>query len=311
MHRVGIIDIGSNTIHLLIVDIIAKNNIRILDKDKEHLMLGENLNINKSISHDKLAAAVSLLKKYIRCCIINDVSTIIAVGTEALRKAENSDYVIDTIEKQSNLKIKILSPTEEAFFEFLGVMEECPIHNGVIMDTGGSSTELIHVSNKTFVDSISLPYGAINVSEAIKFNSLGNYIECSYNQNFFNDIFNQISWLKGTTGFPLIGIGGSFKNLAKIYNNRNYTYSVTNTLSISINEFKILHEYLKNSSYKERDNIYGLSKKRRDNILGGCEIISSLLTYSKFSNIHICSGGLRSGILINYINTEMNTKLCK
>lgn len=304
MNNIGIIDIGSNTIHLLIVNIDNKYSPKVLDKDKEHLRLGSSLNIHKNISSEKILETITILKRYSRSCIINKVSNIIAVATEALRVAENSQYILDSIKKHTGLTIKVLSSKEEAFLSYLGVITTCNIEKGIIMDAGGNSTELISVEDNIFKNYISLPLGAINITENIRVNKLGKYISCDYSSDFFNDLFGSIPWINDFTGTSLIGIGGTFKNLNRIYTNHNETwYSQTiNITSISPYEVKNLCSSIEALSLKEREKLKGLSKKRADIILGGCELITKMISYCNFNEVKLCNEGLRSGLLSSYLN---------
>lgn len=305
MNIIAIIDIGSNTVHLLIVNIDDKSNPKIIDEDKEHLRLGATLATNKIVSSEKTIHVITVLKKFLRSCIINKVSKIICVATEALRVAENSNYVLDLIKAHTGILVQVLSPKEEAYLSYLGVFSTCDLDKGIIMDTGGNSTELIFVEEGKFTNYTSIPLGSINITEKIKVNKRGRYLSCDYNEDFFYKLFSNIPWIESFYGSSLVGIGGTFKNLGKIYSNYlTNSCSSTNTIEFSNpHELKTLCESLKVISLKERENLQGLSKKRADIILGGCEIITHIVNYCNFYNIIICGEGLRTGILNNYLNS--------
>ncbi|MEG2290484.1 MAG: hypothetical protein RSA29_08115 [Clostridium sp.] len=304
MNNIGIIDIGSNTIHLLIVNIDNKYNIKILEKDKEHLRLGAALSLDKNISQEKIGETITIIKRYLRSCIINNVSNIIAVATEAFRAATNSDYILHLIKKHTGLSINILSQGEEAYLSYLGVTTVCNIKKGIIMDTGGNSTELISVENNKFKNYVSIPLGAINITEKINVTTSGKYLSCDYDTAYFTNLFSSTPWLKSFSGTSLIGIGGTFKNIRRIYNNNTDSLLNPNSsfTSISNSNIQVLCNHIKNIDLKERKKLKGLSKKRGDIVLGGCEIITQLIAYCNFEEITLCDEGLRTGILQNYIN---------
>lgn len=304
MNNIGIIDIGSNTIHLLIVNVDDNSNPKIIDEDKDHLRLGATLATNKTISIEKILDLITILKKFLRSCIINKVSKVIAVATEALRVADNSTYILDLIKKHTGILVQILTPKEEAYFSYLGALSTCNLEKGIIMDTGGNSTELIFVEAGMFTNYTSIPLGSINLTEKIKVNNRGRYLSCDYTEDFFYKIFSNIPWINDFYESTLVGIGGTFKNLGKVYNNYlNKTCISDNIIELSNpSELKNLCQSLKVLSLKDRRNLRGLSKKRTDIILGGCEIINHFINYCDFSNIIICNEGLRTGILNNYLN---------
>ena len=309
MNNVGIIDIGSNTIHLIILNVDNKSNPKIIDEDKEHLRLGATLSTTKNISTEKILDTVTVMKKFLRSCIINKVSNIIAVATEALRVAENKKYILDLIKKHTGISVQVLSTKEEAYFSYLGAISTCTLEKGIIMDAGGSSTELIFVEDGLFKNYTSIPLGSINITEKIKVDRYGRYISCDYSKDFFYKLFSTVPLINDFNETHLIGIGGTFKNLGKIYNNYlNKGYISNKAIELaSPSELKTLCENLKLLNLKDRVNLKGLSKKRADIILGGCEIITHLMNYCNFSNVIICNEGLRTGILANYLSFDYDT----
>ena len=306
MSNIGIIDIGSNTIHLQIVKVNSNGTTQVLDSDKEHLRLGANIQLKKNIDSEKILHTVTTIKKYLRLCVLYKTSTVIAIATEAMRVAENGQFIVDYILKHTGVKIKILSKEEEAYFSFLGVTSLNKIDDGIIVDLGGGSTELINVKDNSFKNYISLPLGAINVTENITVLENGIYNNSSYNQEFFFDIFSKIDFLKNSSKKTLTGIGGTFKNLKSIYmSNNSISSRGSSLLSVPSMEILNLCNDLKSMTSKEREKLKGLSKKRTDIILGGCEIIENIIKYNDFKYINICDEGLRTGILINYLSTPI------
>ena len=302
MSNLGIIDIGSNTVHLLIINIINKSNHKVVYKSKEHLRLGSELILSKKISSSKIKEIISILKSYLEVCKLFKTSQVIAVATEALRIAENNNHLLYLVKSMLGINIKILSSDEEAYLAYSGVKTIYNLNNGIIIDSGGSSTEFIQVKNNTFIKSSSIHLGAINVTNKIKTNSLGQYINCTYSREYFNNIFSSIHWLKNFNNLTVIGIGGTFKNLRNIYINLNSNIN-QNISYTEISPFALLLlcNYIKKLSLSERCNLKGLSNKRADIILGGCEIISNLINYLDIKNLIISPEGLRSGIIYNYI----------
>lgn len=302
MVNLSIIDIGSNTIHLLIVDITNKDRFRILYEDKEHLRLGSELASNKKISNIKISETLAILKRYMSICSTFNTSNIIAVATEALRTAENSHYILELIKNILGLPIKLLSSGEEAYFSFLGVKKFHNISKGIIVDSGGASTELIGIKNNTFITSSSIPLGAINVTEKINVDLSGKFISCDYTQNYFKELFSTIKWVNEFHDSTLIGIGGTFKNLRSIYKNLDKkAISNKHITEMTPNDLLFLCSFLKNLSLDDRKVLKGLSPKRSDIILGGCEIINNFLNYLNFDKIIITDSGLRTGILFHYM----------
>lgn len=307
MGTLSIIDIGSNTIHLLIVDILSKDRFRILYEDKEHLRLGSELAANKIISNIKITDTLTILKKYISISTTFKSSDIIAVATEALRTAENNHYILELVKTKLGLPIKLLSSSEEAYLTFLGVQKTFNLPKGIIIDSGGASTEFIGVTNNAFLTSTSIPLGAINVTEKINVDSKGKFLACEYTNDYFNELFSEIEWLNEFNNSTLIGVGGTFKNLRSIHNNLKTKLLPNKFITeMSPNELDFLCSFLKKLSLSERKALKGLSSKRSDIILGGCEIINNFVNYLNFDRIILSDSGLRTGILFHYLDIIFN-----
>lgn len=307
MKNIGIIDIGSNTVHLSIVRIDHNGSTSILNQDKEHIHLGSNIKLKKNIDSEKILDTLDTLKRYSSLCTHYGVENIITVATEALRVAENSGFVIDCIKKYTGLSVRVLSKFEEAYLSYLGVSSTYNLKDCILMDLGGSSTELVSVKNHSFVEYISLPYGSINTFEKIKLTSTGEYISCDYSDSFFDDIFSEIPFLNHKNTNLLFGIGGTCKNLKNIFEKEQQpNATATSFATIDAVDLLSLCSKLNSMSTAGRSNINGLSPKRCDLILGGIQIISSLINHYNFNKVCICDEGLRTGLLINYIHPKLN-----
>lgn len=312
MVNLSIIDIGSNTIHLLIVKIINKNNYHILYEDKEHLRLGSELTVSRKISNIKIEETIYILKNYINISHTFNTSEIIVVATEALRMAENNLYIIELIKNNLGVDIKLLTSQDEAYLAFLSVSKTYNIANGLILDSGGGSTEFIGVKNNTFITSSSIPLGAINVSERISVDLKGKFISCKYDKDYFFNTFSRIKWLQEFNNSTLIGIGGTFKNLKSIYEHVNpVTFSNDKITEISLNDLVFICKALKNMTLTQRQALKGLSPKRSDIILGGCEILCNFLKYLEFDKIILTEAGIRTGLLFHYMDIHFNHILCE
>lgn len=304
MNTIGIIDMGSNTIHLTIIKIKNNNNYDVLYCDKEHMRLGSNLGGSGIISDDKIFETLKLLNKYICFCKKYSVIKIVAVATEALRMCKNQYSIVSFIKDKLNLNIRILSKQEESYLSFLGVMSVCNIDKGIIVDLGGNSTELISVKKNSFNDFVSLPYGSINVTENILVNSDGSFKGCLYKDTHFTGVLSNVSFIESMKGSPVIGVGGTFKNLKQIHEH-NLGLEENTTVAVESNEIKTLCKSLTHMGSCERKTIRGLNTKRHDTILGGCYLIREINNFCLPSSFILTSSGLRQGLIENYLKNEL------
>lgn len=298
--KIGIIDIGSNSMRVVVVQIGNQGAFKIIDELKENVRLGENMNKHGELDPGKMLAALETLKFFQNLCQALQVQEIICVATEAVRRAANQALFLEMVRKEINLNIRVISGMQEAYYDYFGVVNTLNLPDGLIMDIGGSSTELILMRDRQIEESASLPFGAITIAQMFHLESKVSEESKQAFHKFLGRQFSQISWIKGN--LPLIGIGGSFRNIGKINRKaKNYPLDITHNYSLPANAFLHIEEMFPNLSLEERKSIKGISKERADILPGALAEIAVLLKMTGISDIIISGSGLREGLLYEYL----------
>ncbi|MGM9536172.1 MAG: hypothetical protein ACI3VR_12995, partial [Intestinibacter sp.] len=157
MNRVAIIDIGSNSLKLIMADIYDNKFFQISYEKKIKLRLSNYKNRANDITAlgiKKLNEALTDLKKI---CTLYRCNRIIAVATETLRKSGNGSQIIEELKESLNLDVKIISGKEEAYYGFVSSINSINLKDFLQIDIGGSSCEIVLVKDKKLIESISLP----------------------------------------------------------------------------------------------------------------------------------------------------------
>lgn len=300
MRIIGIIDIGSNSLRLVVAQVSLDNTFRIIDELKESVRLGESVGTTGKLSSAKIHTALETLKLFQELCHALGVQDIYVIATEAVRRASNKYEFIRYVKKRLNLDVQVLSGIEEAYYDYLGTINTLNFSDAILMDIGGSSTELALIKNREFQEAISFPFGAINLSKEYNLSTaIDPVLERKLNE-FLTDNFKKLKWLSGE--LPLIGIGGSFRNICKIdKRQRDYPLESVHNYHLTAHSIAGLYQRLKSLSYEERTEIKGLSKDRADIIVGPLAEISNLLSITKIQNIYVSGSGLREGLLFKTI----------
>ena len=141
------IDIGSNTIHIVVARATAQT-LDILADEVELVRIGESVTASGQISQEKYDYAVSVLSQYKALAEQHQAQEIFVVATEAIRQASNSDWFIETVRQKTGLQIDIISGMAEATLTFMGATYEAlgqphPPEVVGVMDLGGGSMELV------------------------------------------------------------------------------------------------------------------------------------------------------------------------
>lgn len=298
MSKLAIIDIGSNSMRALIIRIYQNKSYEIIDELKGSVGLGKDMIENGNLNPKRIEVAVAVLRNFKRICDSNNVTEIIAVATEAVRKAANQKEFLTEVKDRVGIDIRVLTGEEEAHHDYLGVINSMDFHSALLMDIGGSSTELILVEDRKISNCISIPMGAITLMN--KFLSLSGSNDKRVNElvEFLNNAFDSVEWLKEAKDMPLVGIGGSFRTLGKVYRNKSeYPLNKLHNYEMSSESIIEIYDLIKSIKLSEYKKIKGISKDRADIFLGAFTSIFTIIKYCKFKKVIISESGLRQGVL--------------
>lgn len=296
MERRAIIDIGSNSVRLIIYRIKGDSTFKVINEAKRTIRLGSYLREDDYLSESGLNILLKVLKVFKDICKRYEVLEIYVVATEAIRRSINKYDVCNKIKLDLGLEVNILSGLEEAKYGYLAIKNSMLEKNAVLLDLGGSSMEITLMENGEFKETISLPLGSITLTKM--FNNLeSKEMEIELNK-FIYDRLQEISWLKKNNNLNVIGIGGIAKHIGRVSKgNEDYPKELLHNYSMTRDEIsKIYAEFLK-LPIKERSNFKGLSKKRAEIFAAPLGAILLILKYFDSEKYIISAIGLREGII--------------
>ncbi len=305
MRILGIIDIGSNSMRLVIVQLTDDNSYRIIDDVKHSVRLGKDILPNGNLHPIRMQRAIETLQFYKTLCDAIQTDQIIVVATEAIRKAANQKEFLELVYSLTGLAVRVLEGEEEAYYDYFSVANAFAMSENLIMDIGGASTELIWMKDRKVRNMASLPFGTISISEQLN-QAAGNIYEKEKTvTNSLIHTFHQLGWLPH--GKTLIGIGGSFRNIAKIDKKRcAYPLELSHNYYLPGERLQDIHQLIMTTPAGRRKDIRGLSSERADIIWGATTAINALLMYCGISDIYISGYGLREGIIYEEILHDLN-----
>jgi len=295
MNRVGIIDIGSNSVRLIIIEIQQSTNFKLIYELKEAIRLGKDMGKDNSLNPIRMDRAIEAISSFKTICNSMNVNKTIAVATEAVRKATNRKDFLNSVMTRTGINIRVLSGDEEAHYDYMGVINTMNIANCLMMDIGGSSTEFILVKDFEAINSISIPYGSLSLTDEYNANP-------SQFKNFVISILAGIPWIKPTNELPIIGIGGTFRNIGKVDRKRK-EYSIDNTYNYQLlnTDFESILNTTFDKSMGKIKKIKGLSNDRSDIFIGPVFAISSIIKYCNTKDVYISGSGVREGLIFEHI----------
>jgi len=247
----ALIDLGTNTFNLMIADIALDGQIRIEHSEKEGVALGMGGIHEKRITADAIERAVACLGRYVSTCHARGVTDIWAIGTSAIRDAENRSELIQRVQVELGLHIEVISGIAEAQLIYRGVHQTMDFEeSGVIMDIGGGSTEFILADEDGVIDMDSFNVGVSRIYELFQFSdpmstedifSLENYLESACG-----------TFLRSLNSNTLIGASGSFETFFELMHERAFT-SEGRAHEVEYEHFMEMLERTIASSQSERD----------------------------------------------------------
>jgi exopolyphosphatase/guanosine-5'-triphosphate,3'-diphosphate pyrophosphatase len=284
--KTAIIDLGSNSVRLIIILIQKGRHYKLIEQEKEMVRLGENLyedNMLKEAAMERTMKTLGLFRDLIES---HKAEKVILTATAAVRNADNRDVFLNRIKDEFNWNFQVVSGEREAFLGYLGVINTINENSFLIADIGGGSTEISLIQNRKLVESVSLNFGSVTLEN--KEIQLANKLE-------------EITWLKNP-GLPLVGLGGTIRSFAKIFKrNTSYPIDKLHNLEISYENSKKTIDIVTKKKSPELYKVNGLDKSRVDIIVPGLKILDAIIKTSKPEKLIISGNGLREGLFFEHL----------
>jgi len=301
----GIINIGSNSIRLAIYKIDNGQVTALLNK-KHPSGLASYIKKEKMLQAgiDKTCQAISSFKALLETFHITNIS---AFATTALRNISNSAMVIAQIMQKTGVSVTVLSGTEETALDLFGATHAMQTQNGLLLDIGGASTELVLYENGRIVNSISLSIGSLNAYEQYVQYLLPNKKEQKMIKNTVLAELAQITDFAPRPQTFICGVGGVIRATGRI--NRSLFNLSMDTAEIKVSNMKKMIKLLENDEENEllsSETLKVLLKTvpgRIETIVPGLIILHTLSRYFKSETIVVSKSGIREGYLYKNILT--------
>ncbi|AWB09699.1 exopolyphosphatase / guanosine-5'-triphosphate,3'-diphosphate pyrophosphatase [Thermodesulfobium acidiphilum] len=303
--KLSVIDLGSNSIRLGIIEVNENRSFRIIEEKKEQVRLSEGFNKNNIIQEKPIKRAIQTLKTFKKIIEFYKVKRIIAVATACIRNSKNGKEVLDLIFKETLIPFKTISEREESYYGYLGVLNTVDLKNFILIDTGGASTEITYVLDRKIENFVSLPYGSVNLTDI--FPETKEICDTKKIENFLKKEFQNIPWLTNlkTSKLPIVGIGGSNRTFAKVHRALHKWFSLKlHHYELTKNEVFQIYAYISGLSSKSRKNIEGLSKQRSDIILAGMTPLKVLFEITDSNKFIVSGNGLKEGIIFSSLHND-------
>jgi exopolyphosphatase/guanosine-5'-triphosphate,3'-diphosphate pyrophosphatase len=295
------IDIGSNTVRLLIMEAESDGQFREVASERVICRLGEGINSEKRLLPHRIDSTLDVLKRFSAKCKEYGDIPIRVVATSAVREASNREEFVLRAREEAGLSVDVISWEEEARLTVEGVFWKLPSSGKtLIFDIGGGSTEFIYSQDKQVLASVGTSLGVVRLTEQF---ITQHPVDAGEYQNLKNHIREQLDRVHFRLGEPspetLIGTAGTVTTLAAMDHNLfPYDPEKIHGLVLPKNNIQRLFEDLKSKSLEQRLEIPSLERGREDLIIAGTALVLEIMEVFHSSHLTVSEYSLREGILL-------------
>jgi exopolyphosphatase/guanosine-5'-triphosphate,3'-diphosphate pyrophosphatase len=309
--KLAAIDIGSNSIHLVIVRAVQGQHPEIIDREKEMVRLGAGTLREHRLAKKTIERAITTLGRFKKMAEHNGADPIIATATSAVRESRNSDAFIDQVRKEVGLDVQVLPGVEEARLIAMAVSEVTDFKNrrALIIDIGGGSTEFVITGGGEPDLMLSLRLGAVRLTE--KFITTDPISIEQHNRliaNIRSDFTRAASQIKDAGYDFVIGTSGTVLNMVSAvvhaeepYGSENVSDYESFSNTVTLDQIEWLNRKLARMTLRERRRVSGIEKGRADIIVAGGLLLQFILSELGATEITSCDWSLREGVILNYL----------
>jgi exopolyphosphatase/guanosine-5'-triphosphate,3'-diphosphate pyrophosphatase len=312
--KIAAIDIGSNSIHLVIVRAVRGQHLEIIDREKEMIRLGSVTLREHRLAPEAIARAITTLTRFKKMAEANKVDLIITTATAAVRESHNADEFINQVRQEVGLDVHLLPGIEEARLIALAVSEVTDFDNrrALIVDVGGGSTEFILTRGGEPDYLHSMRVGAVRLTEKFITTDPPSREERErLIANLRADLARAV-WEIKRIGFDfVVGTAGTVENIvsAIIQADADRTLEAASefegfTETVTLDQIRKLNRQLAQMSNRARRRIAGIERGRADIIVAGGLLLETILTELGATEIASCDWALREGVILNFLRNR-------
>lgn len=305
--RIAAIDIGTNSIHMIVVQVRPDLSFEVIDREKDMVRLGAGGLDGRSLTPSAITAALQTLAKFKRVAETHKVDEIVAAATSATREAKNGGDFIAEVHRESGIRARVITGTEEARLIHLAAGYGVNVGGttAVVIDIGGGSVEVTLGTATQLTLGKSFKTGVIRLSERfVKSDPLAPRDERKLVKHLHKEMGGYLDQL-AVRGFArVIGTSGTILSLGALALAEEDTAPPTALRNRRVTA-KALHRLRKRlvaTDLEERLAIPGMDPRRADLAVGGAVLLDTIVRRLRAEDFTLCDLALREGLVLDYIH---------
>lgn len=312
---VAFIDIGTNSVRMLIVRFNPNHSYSILSRQKQQIRLGEGEFDDEEIKSDAIERACLVCRKFVDLARTFNTEEFVAVATSAAREASNQNELLTRLRRDAMLDVRVISGREEARLIYLGVSSAMHLgdRQAFFIDIGGGSTEISLGGQRQYQILDSFKLGAIRLTNLFfpknftgpvppdQYRTIQQYVQ--------NEIIRPVQNMRRQRIELAVGSSGTVMNLAEIAEKLYHPHDAPAELVLNYRDLRKVIDLLCSLPLDQRKKIPGINSERADIIVAGAAILDTFMKELSIETLMTTSRGLQDGLLVDYLSRMDNFPL--
>lgn len=302
----GVIDIGSNTARFVVFEASTAGTVRPVYETKDAPRLGSGTGSDGSLSPEAMVRGIATVRRFSRAMRSLKVPKTLAVATSAVRDAPNGPDFVRDVERATGVSLRVISGTQEARYAYLGIASAWELSNDLVCDLGGGSLQLAEVRNGALRNSVSLPLGALRLSQRFFDHDPPKRREYDALREHVRETLSSVLEAFGGGPYRLFGVGGTVRSLARAaIEFREYPVRRVHGYPLYPSDIEALEELLGEMPAARRRAVPGIGGDRADVVLAGILVFSELIRAVGAERLVVSGTGIREGIALESLGVKL------
>jgi exopolyphosphatase / guanosine-5'-triphosphate,3'-diphosphate pyrophosphatase len=302
--RLAAIDIGTNSLHMIVVRVRPDLSFEVIDREKEMVRLGAGGLDGRALTPEAMHAALQVMSKFRRLADSHGVDEIIAVATSATREAENGSEFLKAIVEKTGIRPRLISGTEEARLIHQAAAYGVGLSGevGVVIDIGGGSVEITRGVGLTMETGRSFKIGVIRLTERfVKSDPLASRDQRKLARFVENETGKFLGQIVKQGYDRVIGTSGTIQSIGAVALAERGESTTLRNRRISAKQIRRAKKQLLARDLEERLRVPGLEPRRADLAVAGSVLLDALVRRLGADDVTLCDLSLREGLILDYI----------
>ncbi len=288
--RLAVIDIGSNSIRLVVYDAIKRTPLPLFN-EKVFCGLAKGLALTGKLNPEGVKLAESCIKRFLALVRIMDVVELQIIATAAVRDAVDGAKFVEALEQKYRINITVISGKKEAQLVALGIFSSTYKPVGLAADLGGGSIELISIDNENIRDQTTIPIGPLRLLDMSKG-------ERGKIERIIHSALEDEEWLAHMQPPHFYAVGGSFRALAHMHMaQEKYPLEIVHNYTVKTSDMRSFLEEILHMPVDSLARIPGVPAKRVESLIPAALILDHILYLTDPVDVIFSSSGIREGYL--------------